>query len=559
MPLPNGALFAGYRIVRLLGSGGMGEVYLAQHPRLPKRVALKTLPVEWSADEEYRARFTREADLASTLWHPNIVGVHDRGEADGHLWISMDYVDGVDASRLLLDRFPAGMPTEDVMRIVAAVASALDYAHTQGLLHRDVKPANIMLTHVDNQGDQRVLLTDFGIARDVNDISGLTQTNMTVGTVAYSAPEQLKGESIDGRADQYALAATAYQLLTGAQLFPLTNPAAVISAHLVSPPPSLNRHRSDLVGLDAVLATALAKNAEQRFPRCSDFAEALSRQLGDARSGRSAAAATTARRSSAAPRTQSKDRTDPPSDFRPASRTPTNRRRAAVAAAVALAVVIGVSLSLWRPWSRDKLETAPSTMTAPIAPPPSPAPATTKPPPPPARLTLPDAMPTNSGCRGEVLSQTDIQHRYLGAVRLFLSVIDAGGFQQNGCIASVTESGRVLPPIRILTANNFFGFPSPATDATGNAFVNYNPGRFDGVAVLIPTPDGFEDLGLDDYGNTEVPGYSGRLAYYYAELIGPGSDGQFVIRKWQQNCTPSCAEGTPTSVDLAWDGSKYVS
>lgn len=92
----------------------MGEVYLAQHPRLPKQVALKTLPVEWSADEEYRARFTREADLASTLWHPNIVGVYDRGEADGHLWISMDYVDGVDASRLLADPFPAGMPTEDV-------------------------------------------------------------------------------------------------------------------------------------------------------------------------------------------------------------------------------------------------------------------------------------------------------------------------------------------------------------------------------------------------------------------------------------------------------------
>ena len=208
-----------------------------------------------------------------------------------------------------------------------------------------------MLTQVDNHGDQRALLTDFGIARDVNDIGGLTQTNMTVGTVAYSAPEQLKGESIDGRADQYALTTTAYQLLTGAQLFPLTNPAAVVSAHLVSPPPSLNAHRSDLDGLDPVLATALAKNAEQRFHRCSDFAEALRRQLGDARSARSAAAATTAPRSSAAPRTQSKDWTGPPSHVRPASRTPINRRRAAVATAVALAVVIGVSLSLWRPWS----------------------------------------------------------------------------------------------------------------------------------------------------------------------------------------------------------------
>src|SRR5882757_7461453 len=146
MPLPNGATFAGFTIIRLLGSGGMGEVYLAQHPRLPRRDALKLLPVGWSADAEYRERFNREADLASTLWHPHIVGVHDRGEHDGQLWISMDFVDGQDLGRLLADKYPAGMPRGQVVDIVTAVASALDYAHKQGLLHRDVKPANIMLT-----------------------------------------------------------------------------------------------------------------------------------------------------------------------------------------------------------------------------------------------------------------------------------------------------------------------------------------------------------------------------------------------------------------------------
>src|SRR5882757_7520469 len=177
MQLAPGDVFAGYTVVEALGSGGMGEVYLARHPRLPRRDALKLLPPEWLADEEYRNRFIREADLASTLWHPHIVGVHDRGEADGQLWISMDYVDGLDAARLLADRDPAGMPVEDVVRIVTAVASGLDYAHKQGLLHRDVKPANIMLTHVDDDGEQRVLLTDFGIARNVDDISGLTTTN----------------------------------------------------------------------------------------------------------------------------------------------------------------------------------------------------------------------------------------------------------------------------------------------------------------------------------------------------------------------------------------------
>jgi serine/threonine protein kinase len=275
MPLASGQTFAGYTIIRLLGSGGMGEVYLAGHPRLPRRDALKLLPHGWSAEAEYRARFNREADLASTLWHPHIVGVHDRGEEDGQLWISMDFVDGLDAARLLTDRYPAGMPIDEVARIVTGVASALDYAHKQGLLHRDVKPANIMMTHLDDDGEQRTLLTDFGIARNVNDISGLTATNMTIGTVAYAAPEQLMGDELDGRADQYALAATAYHLLTGSQLFPHSNPAVVIGRHLNAPRPDLADTRPDLAAFDPALATALAKNPDERYPKCADFARAF--------------------------------------------------------------------------------------------------------------------------------------------------------------------------------------------------------------------------------------------------------------------------------------------
>src|SRR5271163_3237623 len=290
MPLRSGETFAGFRIIRLLGSGGMGEVYLAQHPRLPRRDALKLLPHDWSADAEYRARFNREADLASTLWHPHIVGVHDRGEEDGQLWISMDFVDGLDAARLLTDRYPDGMPVEEVARIVTAVASALDYAHKQGLLHRDVKPANIMMTHLDDEGEQRILLTDFGIARNVNEISGLTKTNMTVGTVAYCAPEQLLGEDVDGRADQYSLAATAYHLLTGSHLFPNSNPAVVINRHLNVPPPALADSRPELAELDPVLAIGLAKRPEDRFNRCSDFARALTDELPASRKVSSSAA-----------------------------------------------------------------------------------------------------------------------------------------------------------------------------------------------------------------------------------------------------------------------------
>jgi serine/threonine protein kinase, bacterial len=278
MPLADGATFAGYTIVRQLGSGGMGEVYLAQHPRLPRYDALKVLPASVSADSEYRERFNREADIAATLWHPHIVGVHDRGEFDGQIWISMDYVEGTDAARLLRERHPNGMPRGEVAQIITAVADALDYAHQRNLLHRDVKPANILLAYPES-GDQRILLADFGIARWANDISGLTATNMTVGTVCYAAPEQLMGHRLDGRADQYALAATAYHLLTGSPPFQHSNPAVVIGQHLSSAPPAIGAQHPELAALDPVFAKALAKEPTDRFERCAEFARALAHRL----------------------------------------------------------------------------------------------------------------------------------------------------------------------------------------------------------------------------------------------------------------------------------------
>ena len=274
MPLANGEVFAGYRILRLLGAGGMGEVYLAQHPRLPRRDALKILPVELSANREFRDRFNREADLVATLYHPHIIGVHDRGETDGRLWLSMDFIDGPDAGRLMRERFPGGLPRALVVEIAAAVSDALDYAHRQGLLHRDIKPANILLTG-EHAGTRRVLLADFGIARNVNETSGLTATNTVLGTVSYAAPEQLTGQPLDGRADQYALAATAYELLSGTTLFADPNPAVVIGRHLNSPPLPLGGRRPDLADLDPVLARALAKNPADRFRSCAEFARAL--------------------------------------------------------------------------------------------------------------------------------------------------------------------------------------------------------------------------------------------------------------------------------------------
>ena len=275
MPLAPGEVFAGYTIVRLLGSGGMGEVYLAQHPRLLRRDALKVLSSAVSADTVFRERFTREADIAAGLSHPHIVGVHDRGEFEGQLWISMEYVDGTDAARLMRDRYPVGMPPDEAVEIITAVAGALDYAHQQGLLHRDIKPANILLTRPDDEGKRRVFLADFGIARELADPSGLTATNVTVGTVAYAAPEQLMGLELDGRADQYALAATAFHLLTGAPPYQHSNPVAIIGQHLNAAIPKLSDRRPDLASFDPALSTALAKNPNQRFSSCRDFAKAL--------------------------------------------------------------------------------------------------------------------------------------------------------------------------------------------------------------------------------------------------------------------------------------------
>ncbi|NKY02043.1 protein kinase [Gordonia polyisoprenivorans] len=280
MALMVGQEFAGYRIVRVLGAGGMGEVYLAQHPRLPRLDALKVLPANLSSDEAFRRRFTREADLAVRLDHPNVVDVYDRGEHDGQLWITMRYVEGLDAAALLSSH-PGGLRADEVVHIVSAVADALDHAHSQNLLHRDVKPANILLTDAAGpSGNCRVLLADFGIARPILDDTRLTATNLTVGSFAYSSPEQLAAEKLDGRADQYSLACTAYQLLSGSTPFANTNAAALIRQHLTEIPPAITTRRRDLSPrVDQVLHRALEKDPNHRYRTCTEFATELTAAL----------------------------------------------------------------------------------------------------------------------------------------------------------------------------------------------------------------------------------------------------------------------------------------
>lgn len=215
-----GAVFAGYTIVRLLGSRRMGVVYFGQHLPLARREALHVLGNDVSADDDCRRRFMGQANLAAALWHPNVARVNDRGELNGQLWMSMDVVDGADAATLLRARYPVGIPADRVATVIAAIASTLDYAHQHhNLLHRNVNLANVLLTK-PGDGDEGILLGDFGIARNTGDANGLTAANVTIGPFSNAASEQLTDEPIDGRAVQYGLEATAYPLPTGSTLFP---------------------------------------------------------------------------------------------------------------------------------------------------------------------------------------------------------------------------------------------------------------------------------------------------------------------------------------------------
>ncbi|WP_228822592.1 serine/threonine-protein kinase [Nocardia cyriacigeorgica] len=256
----------------------MGSVYLAKHPRLPRRTALKLLNPDLFDDKETRARFEREADLAAQLDHPNIVTVYDRGAEDGQLWISMQYIDGVDAASL----DPNTLPVLRAVQIIADTAQALDFAHSMGVLHRDVKPANILLSTA-HTGPERVYLTDFGIARLRDDGGHLTQTGSFTATIAYASPEQLTGAPLDHRTDQYSLACSLYWLLTGTAPFSAPHPVAVIQGHLQHQPPALSSVRHGLpIALDAVLARGLAKRPGERYGSCAEFADAVRAALSGA-------------------------------------------------------------------------------------------------------------------------------------------------------------------------------------------------------------------------------------------------------------------------------------
>jgi len=272
--LAPGSRVAGYLLERLVGVGGMAAVYQARDERLGRVVALKVL----AGDEALRRRFIREARAVAAVDHPHIIPVYEAGEADGVQFIAMRFVAGGTLQGVIRDS--GALPPRRAAAFISQVASALDAAHAAGLVHRDVKPGNI-LVDARRGGPEHTYLTDFGIARAMLSAGTLTSAGQFLGTPDYAAPEQINGQPVDGRADQYALGCVAYEVLSGTVPFVREMPLAVLYAHLSTSPSQVTLVRADLpVAVNEVLNTALAKVPGNRYSSCADFADALREALG---------------------------------------------------------------------------------------------------------------------------------------------------------------------------------------------------------------------------------------------------------------------------------------
>jgi serine/threonine protein kinase len=272
--LAPGDQIAGYEILEQIGRGGMAVVYRALDLRLGRTAALKVLAPELGEDQAFRQRFIRESRAAAGVDHPHIIPVYEAGESAGVLFIAMRYVNGGDV-RLLIEAEGRLSPSR-VSEITSQAASALDAAHAHGLVHRDVKPGNMLLGQASSSGHDHMYLSDFGLSKDSLNPSTLTSTGQFFGTLDYVSPEQIQGHPVDGRADQYALACTVVEMLTGTPPFERTDTMALMWAQLHAAPPRLTDRRPELPPVvDQVIARALAKSAASRYPSCRAFAEAL--------------------------------------------------------------------------------------------------------------------------------------------------------------------------------------------------------------------------------------------------------------------------------------------
>jgi len=274
--LADGDEFAGYRIEQRLGRGGMGILYLAVEPGLERRVALKLIAPEAAADEVFARRFAEESRIAASIEHPNVVPIYAAGEEEGVPWIAMRYVAGSDLGRRIARE--GKLAPAEAVALIAQVGNGLDAIHAAGLVHRDVKPANVLLS--GEPGSEHAYITDFGVARNVGTESGLTQTGRFVGTLDYVAPEQISGGSIDARVDVYALGCLLFKLLTGEVPFPREGEAARLYAHLNDPPPAPSLDAPEVpMALDDVVIRAMSKSPGDRYPSAGDLGRAAEAAL----------------------------------------------------------------------------------------------------------------------------------------------------------------------------------------------------------------------------------------------------------------------------------------
>jgi serine/threonine protein kinase len=271
--LAAGTTFAGFRIERTLGHGGMGIVYLAREVRLDRDVALKVIRSELAGDDHFRARFREESRTAASIEHPRVVTVFGAGERDGLLYVSMQYVPGRDLGRLIASR--GALSADRAASTLAEVADGLDAVHAAGLVHRDVKPANVLVAE-PGPGDDgpSAYLTDFGLAKIAASTSGLTATGEVIGTVDYMAPEQIEGRRVDARTDVYALGCVLFHALTGDVPFPERESSAKMWAHLNEPPPAVTSGDGGRAVLDPVIRRAMAKDPAHRYPSAGDLGRA---------------------------------------------------------------------------------------------------------------------------------------------------------------------------------------------------------------------------------------------------------------------------------------------
>jgi YVTN family beta-propeller protein len=275
-----GSTIADCELEEIIGRGGMGVVYKARQISLDRVVALKAIAPELSGDEEFRERFKRESRIAASIEHPNVIPVYQAGESDGLLYLTMRYVEGIDLRTLIDDEGP--LEPSRAARVVAQVAAALAAAHGRGLVHRDVKPGNVL---IDRPAElEHIYLTDFGIARHLASTKALTKTGAVVGTMDYLAPEQVQGLGADARSDVYSLGCVLFETLTGRVPFPRDNEAAKMFAHMSAPVPSTTEVRPEVPGpLDKMAVMAMAKEPEQRFQSATEFAEGLLAHAGTGR------------------------------------------------------------------------------------------------------------------------------------------------------------------------------------------------------------------------------------------------------------------------------------